>query len=215
MHRFVWPLHYAPSAKQHDPYADGAWAPPGRYTIELDADGKRQRQTLDVAADPRIDLPASAYAEQFALARRVEALQADIGAANEEAGALRDGMLARRQQAGGDTAAALDAFAERLAAVSGARPATNPHNAWNSPPRSVETLAFVHSSLGALFNAIESADAAPSADMRVGAEKLSALSTTTLRAWSDFKRDDLRALNAALASAHLAPLGSSNAGTPK
>jgi len=206
MHRFVWSLRYPPSTKRHDPYADGAWAPPGRYTLELDVDGKRLRRTLDVVADPRVDLPASAYVEQFALAQRVEALKAGIGVAGEEAAALREGMLERRTRASGDAAAALDAFAEKLAAVSGARPTTNPYNAWNSPPRSVETLAFVHSSLDALFNAIESADAAPSPDARTGADKLAALSATTLHAWTAFKRDDLPAMNAVLAAAHLGPL---------
>ena len=37
MHRFVWPLRYpAPAAlADGNPYADGVWAPPGRYTVEL------------------------------------------------------------------------------------------------------------------------------------------------------------------------------------
>src|SRR6185295_6519707 len=37
MHRFAWPLRYPAPREKDDwtPYADGAWAPPGRYTVEL------------------------------------------------------------------------------------------------------------------------------------------------------------------------------------
>ncbi len=206
MHRFVWPLRWASASAKGNAYADGVWATPGTYTLELVVDGRHFRQSLTAAADPRIDLPASAWAEQFALARRVETLQVRIGTANEAAGTLRAAMVERRRQASGDAATALDAFAEKLATVSGARPATNPYNAWNSPPHDVATLAFVHSSLEALFGAIESADAAPSPDARIGADKLAALAEKTLKAWAVFERDDLRALETALAKAHLPPL---------
>ncbi|HET6546055.1 MAG TPA: hypothetical protein VFG55_04830 [Rhodanobacteraceae bacterium] len=214
MHRFVWPLHYAvPSVpakrkaeKSTNVYADGVWAPPGRYMVELDVDGKRYRQALTVAPDPRVDLPASAYAEQFALARRIEALELRIGAAGKEAGALRDSVATRRKSATGATGAALDALAVRLAEVSGARPAPNPHNAWSFPPRDVGTLAFLERALGQLMQAVDGADAAPSPDARTGYAKLATLVDTTLAAWDRFKRNDLAALNATLKDAHEKPL---------
>ncbi len=206
MHRFVWPLHYpAPSAK-HDAYVDGVWAPPGTYTVELSVDGKHYRQTLAVAADPRVDQPAAAYAAQFALAQRIEALHARVAVASDEAGKLRDGVAERRNGATGDVAAALDAFAERLAEVSGARPAPNPYNAWSSPPHKVETLSFLGQRLEELIGAVDGADAAPSLDAQAGGAKLAALTDTTLRAWDDFKRSDLATLNGALKAAHAKPV---------
>src|SRR5205814_2235624 len=76
MHRFVWSLRYpapAPLA-DGDPYADGVWAPPGRYTVELSAGGQRRTQPLTIGPDPRVRASASDYSREFALARRVEGL---------------------------------------------------------------------------------------------------------------------------------------------
>jgi photosystem II stability/assembly factor-like uncharacterized protein len=206
MHRLVCPLRYPTPAAQGNAYSDGVWAPPGNYTVELTADGKRYRQPLIIAPDPRIDLPPSAYVGQFALAKRVEALQVRLDAANGEAGVLRKSVAERRKGADGDAAAALDQFGVRLAAVSGAQPAPNPFNAWSFPPQQVQTLAFLGSALGNLMAAVDGADAAPSPDAQTGYTKLAALTDATLHAWDDFKRSDLATLNAALHAAHAKPI---------
>ncbi|MEP7096218.1 MAG: hypothetical protein ABI748_01025 [Dokdonella sp.] len=206
MHRFIWPLHYPSPSAGGNAYADGVWAPPGNYKVELSVDGKRYRQNLTIAPDPRIDLPASAYADQFALARRIEALQARVSASSEEAGQLRAAVFERTKTASGSTRAALDTFAQRLVDVSGARPAPNHYNAWSFPPQQVQTLAFLDAALGELMGAIDGADAAPSADAQAGAAKLAALSDTTLRRWDEFKRGDIAKLNTALKAAHERPV---------
>ncbi|NCT68831.1 MAG: hypothetical protein GXC76_14495 [Rhodanobacteraceae bacterium] len=206
MHRFVWPLRWPAPTAHGDAWADGVWAPPGRYTVELEVDGRRYRQPLTVAPDPRVDLPAAAYAEQFALARAVEALHARVAAAAAEAGRLRDGVGERRTRADAATIAALDRFAERLADVSGARAAVNPYNAWSAPPARIETLAWLDQTLGELLVAVDGADALPSPDARAGHARLAALTDTTLQAWAAFQRDEVPALERVLAAAHLAPL---------
>lgn len=206
LHRFFWPLRWATQKAKPDAYEDGVWAAPGAYAIELVVDGQRYRQGLTIAPDPRIDLPASAYAEQFALARRVEALQVRLAVANDAAGALRKRVVERRADAAPEAASALDAFAEKLAGVSGARPAPNPYNAWSSPPKRVETLAFLGQSLEELMSAVDGADAAPSPDARAGYEKLAPLCERALAAWSVFERDEVPALDRALLAAHAAPL---------
>lgn len=205
LHRFFWPLRWAAQKAKPDAYEDGVWAVPGTYAIELIVDGQRYRQTLTIAPDPRIDLPASAYAEQFALARRVEALQVRLAVASDAAGTLRKRMVERRAGASAEAAAALDAFAEKLAAVSGAQPAPNPYNAWSSPPKRVETLAFLGQSLEELMGAVDGADAAPSPDARAGYERLAPLCERTLAAWSAFERDEVPALDRALRAAHAEP----------
>jgi hypothetical protein len=206
MHRLVCPLRYPTPAAQGNAYSDGVWAPPGNYTVELTVDGKRYRQPLIIAPDPRIDLPPSAYVGQFALAKRVEALQVRLDAANGEAGVLRKSVAERRKGADGGAAAALDQFGVRLAAVSGAQPAPNPFNASSFPPQQVQTLAFLGSALGNLMAAVDGADAAPSPDAQTGYTKLAALTDATLHAWDDFKRSDLATLNAALHAAHAKPI---------
>ncbi len=74
MHRFVWPLRYAAAAglAAGRRGGEGVWAPPGEYTVALTVGTQRLTQPLTVAPDPRVKLPAAAYAEQFALARQVE-----------------------------------------------------------------------------------------------------------------------------------------------
>ena len=60
MHRFVWPLRYPapPTLAKGNTFADGVWAPPGRYTVELSADGRRVTRPLAVEPDPRVTLQA-------------------------------------------------------------------------------------------------------------------------------------------------------------
>ena len=66
MHRFVWDLHAAPrpggggrggppiSAIYRDtPLAQGAWMPPGTYTVKLTVDGRTYTAPLVVKPDPR------------------------------------------------------------------------------------------------------------------------------------------------------------------
>ncbi len=59
-HRFVWPLRYAPPAAlaAGDPFADGVWAPPGRYTVG--ARGRRQQVRADARAGGRPARPPGA-----------------------------------------------------------------------------------------------------------------------------------------------------------
>src|SRR5438093_7096642 len=75
MHRFIWPVRYPapPALAEGNAYADGVWAAPGRYTVELSVDGQRLTQPLTIAPDPRVSLPPAVYARQLVLARRVEA----------------------------------------------------------------------------------------------------------------------------------------------
>ncbi|MHB8528427.1 MAG: WD40/YVTN/BNR-like repeat-containing protein [Caulobacteraceae bacterium] len=76
LHRFVWDERYAPMSGK----GAGVWAPPGRYTVVLDTAGKTFSQPLDLAPDPRVKASRADYAAEFALARRIGALQARLTA---------------------------------------------------------------------------------------------------------------------------------------
>ncbi|MCE5232800.1 MAG: hypothetical protein ABFC67_03095 [Mizugakiibacter sp.] len=209
MHRFVWPLRYAaPSALAHgNAWADGVWAPPGRYTAELSVDGKRYRQPLTVLADPRVKLPADAYARQFAFARRVEAAQARLAAAAHEAETTHQAALGARKDADGELAAAVDAFDAKLRAISGLVDAPNPHNAWALPPTTTASFRFLDDALGKLMAAADGgADAAPSPDAQAGYAALSAKLDATLADWQRLKAGDLAALNDKLHAAGRKPI---------
>lgn len=205
MHRFTWSLHYPPAGDASNPYADGLWAPPGVYRVELIVDGKSYHQNLTVVADPRIDLPASAYADSFALARKVEALQTKVAAATAEAGAFRNAMTERLKKPG-NTQSLFNDFTARINQVTGTTPSSNPFNAWSRPTNSTRSLAFIAGSLGQLLAAIDDADAAPSADARAGYAKLAEMTELSLQDWKQFKDEDVGRLNKALHDAGDAPI---------
>ncbi|MGB4859542.1 MAG: hypothetical protein WBP11_09465 [Dokdonella sp.] len=205
MHRFVWSLHYPPAGEVSNPYADGIWAPPGVYRIELVVDGKSYHQDLTVVADPRIDLSASAYTDAFALARKVETLQTKVAAAIADAGKLREPMMERLSKDGA-TQPLFEDFAKRFNQVTGTTPSPNPFNAWSKPPTSTRSLAFIEGSLGQLLAAINDADAAPSPDARDGYTKLVEMTELSLQDWKRFKDEDLARLDKALRDAGAAPL---------
>ncbi|HVA34562.1 MAG TPA: hypothetical protein VNG31_10470 [Candidatus Baltobacteraceae bacterium] len=83
MHRFVWNLREpAPRSNQEDlsmgavPHdtprtPQGVLVLPGRYVVQLDADGTRREQPLTIVMDPRVTLSAQALRAQYALAHRL------------------------------------------------------------------------------------------------------------------------------------------------
>ncbi len=176
MHRIVWPIRYpAPAAiGDGNPWADGVWAPPGRYTVELVVGGRTSRQPLVVAPDPRIALPAEAYARQFALARKVEEQRARVSAAIAEAEARHRELAAKGQ-------AELD---HQVLALTGPQFGEAPVGA---PPGGVTTLRALEQKLGAFLEAVDGADAAPTPDAEAGFAKLQPAIDATLAAWGTLK----------------------------
>lgn len=173
MHRFVWTMRYPapPALAGGRGSSEGLWAPPGTYTVALTANGERQTAKLTLVPDPRVNLPASAYAEQFALAREVEQARAAVAVAFEEANPLIK-QLANRPD-----------LQERAKTLSGASSmATFP-----PPPAEPTTLRFIGEELGKLQNAIDSADAAPTQDARAGWAKLKTAADAALESWRQFK----------------------------
>jgi photosystem II stability/assembly factor-like uncharacterized protein len=172
MHRFVWPLRYPARAAGSGAYANGVWARPGDYKVVLNVDGQRFTQPLTIVPDPRVKLPASAYAEQFALARQVEELQVAVAAALEEASTLVPKLRAQKNEA----------LTERAVALSD----VNLTEAWWLLPASTTSLRFVDNALEKLAGVVDGADAAPTADARESWTKLQPLAANALRAWKEF-----------------------------
>jgi photosystem II stability/assembly factor-like uncharacterized protein len=196
MHRFVWPLRYAAPASLGrngpDEGGDGVWAPPGRYTAVLEADGARLTQPLTVLPDPRVLLAPEGYAQQFALARRIEAARVQVAAATREAGAVAAALAERRKGAKPDTAQAIDVLAKRIADLLGG----SPELWWVPPP--VGSLRASAAELDKLENAVDGTDDAPSPDAVAGFEKLQPAMAQALAAWEAVKAKDLVILNGRL-----------------
>jgi hypothetical protein len=166
MHRFVWPLRYPapPALADGNPYADGVWAPPGSYTVEIATGGERLRQPLTIAPDPRIGMGADAYARQFTLARRIEDAAARVAAAISVADA------AQKRSAPG--AAALQAL---LGPEFGAAPA-------GPPPAGITPLRVLASQVTRFLEAVDGADAPPSPDVEAAFAKLEPALAATIAA---------------------------------
>jgi hypothetical protein len=180
MHRFAWPLRYAAKRASADVTVslDGLWAPPGSYTVELSVAGQVSSQPLTVLPDPRIALPADAYARQLALARRVEALHERVVEARMAAEALHKALKEK-----GASEADLEVrvltgpdFGEAFVAA---------------PPGGVRTLRSLENALERLLTAVDGADAAPSPDAEAGLGGLERASETSLAAWNAL-RDRIR-----------------------
>jgi hypothetical protein len=201
LHRFVWPLRYAtpPALSKGNVFADGIWAPPGRYTIELRVDGQAFTQPLEIAPDPRVSLPASTYTEQFQFAREIEAARIRVAEALADTTRLQSALTAKLAGADATTAKLLGDFQERLSAVTGVVTVSNPSNGWWLPPKTLTSLRYLTTTLDALQHAVDDVDAAPSPDARTGFAKIAALIDPTLAAWEKVKTEDLSALNAGLA----------------
>jgi photosystem II stability/assembly factor-like uncharacterized protein len=173
MHRFVWPLRYAPppAIAKGDAYAGGVWAPPGRYRVTLEVDGLRRSQELTLAPDPRVHLPEAAYREQFQLAREVEEMRAAAAAGAEAANALTNRLAEARNAARGDAAAPIERLEARAWVLRGREPSADPRSPTWHTPRTAASWLFLSQTLDDLTRAIDGADAAPTPDAQSGVAK--------------------------------------------
>ena len=177
MHRFIWPVRYPapPALGEGNVFADGVWAPPGRYTIELSVDGQRLTQPLTVAPDPRVSLPPEVYARQLALARRVEAQRERVAAAIAMGEKLRASLAAK---------GAFESDA-RVRALLGPDFGEIPPAA---PPAGLSTLRALANTLGGLATAVDGADAEPTPDAVAALPKVEPAVDATLTAWEQLVR---------------------------
>jgi len=170
-HRFIWPIRLR-ATNARNAYENGVWAPPGNYKVVLTVDGKPYSQPLAILPDPRIKLPDSAYADQFALAREMETLRAAVSTALSEA---------EKYIADPATSEENKAKAREIADV-------NPEEMWWLGPRNTTSLRYLDNQLQRLVQAVDGADAAPTQDAREGFAKVKPLAESALAAWRAMKR---------------------------
>lgn len=206
-HRFVWPIRYRelPGLSNGNAFADGVWAPPGRYTVELTAGGRTLTRPLVVEPDPRLTLTPEVYRRQAALAQRVERARESVTVASKEAERLHTALTARPGKLPADLAGAAEALDRRVLEIADRErdPSTR---TVGTPPRSVTGLRYLDGALETLFTAVDGADADPSPDVVKGVELAETALGSALAAWEALKSKDLSALNARLAAAGQPPL---------
>ncbi len=159
-HRFAWDFHRESS--------DGALAPPGTYSVALSVNGTTLTRTATVLRDPRIRATDADLRAQYELALRIEALRGDVAASRTKARELSSGKLSA------ENAATL------RREIVGENPPDNPDDSVGSYSHDFTSFLYLENALDYLESAVESADAAPTPDMRTAYGKLAAIYRQTL-----------------------------------
>ena len=196
MHRFVWDLRYesprgltqsypisaTPYNTPREPA--GPWAPPGRYRVRLTVDGATSTAPLDVRMDPRVKTPAAVLTEQFATAMRLAALL-QVGAATlDSVRAARKQLATSRERSGqGAAADSLATYDQKLGAIEGGGGGGGRGGGAGSQP----TLASVNAEIGQLYEALEQADAAPSASLAAAIRDVEAKHRAVMSRWKSLR----------------------------
>jgi hypothetical protein len=196
MHRFVWNLRYpslTPAAKR-GVSQDGVWAPPGRYTVQLEVGGHRYEQPLQIEPDPRVRVSSAALQREFALARQVDAAAAKAVAARDQARKLLKALEPRLARSDGPQVQIASIVAKAVT-LSGLPPPSRAPNAPQFQPLRTDSLQMLSTNLEKLEDAVDGADADPGPDAQAGYAALSRTLTATLAEWHHFLDQDLPALD--------------------
>ena len=145
-------LSHGPPGSPTRTVLDGVWAPPGRYTVEVDVGGQQLRQPLDIVPDPRIRVTQADFEAQFRLARQIEQSRARVRNLLKEASALEDKLKGN---------AAAQGLVAQIDALTGLPVPT----LGSAAP---ETLQGISDRLDELNTAVEGSDGAPSPDALKG-----------------------------------------------
>jgi photosystem II stability/assembly factor-like uncharacterized protein len=198
MHRFVWDIHYAGPKDPERPFSTtGVWAPPGNYTVALSAGGETLRQPLVVKPDPRVKLAPAAYEREFSLAMKVQDASTQIAVALEEATKLLKALDDRKAQET-KLRPQIEQIEADISRLSDVPLPANVRPGRQTPPPHTDSLTSLAADFAKLRNAVDGADADPSADSLASYAALSKTLAGTLHAWQQLKQKELSSLNAAL-----------------
>jgi hypothetical protein len=211
LHRFVWDLHYENppvsgfslpiSATPHNTVREprGPWVAPGAYTVRLTVDGQVFTQTFDVRMDPRVKTPPAAIALQTTNSLALFDAMNESESRAASGRATLDSISARKAGAPPELAAALDAFAAKVAALAGATGGGRGGGGSESFGAMTGTL------LPILENLQESENPPTSHALRAADERLKAMAALRLQ-WMTLTTTELTALNARLTAAGQRPI---------
>ena len=208
MHRFLWDLRYSSPkgvrASLRRP--SGALVLPGKYTVQLSAQGKNSTQMLTIKMDPRVKTTEEELTRQFELASRLSAREGEVSLALQQVAELRKQIDARQKEASpkADAVKALQELHQKLETM------VPPEGEGGFglfglalPGKEPETLPKVASALNGLLAIVESADAAPTEDAETASAKWDKAAEETLARWADFQNKELANTNTLLEKANL------------
>ncbi|MFN0186842.1 MAG: hypothetical protein ACKVQR_23770, partial [Aquabacterium sp.] len=225
LNRFVWNLKSRGPAKLDlslltracKPFAEessdisGPLVPPGRYSVVLEAGGKRQDAVLVLQKDPRVKTPQKAFDQQAALLKR---LYANLGQLNSAVNRLRQVKRQLRDVAArlpGDASRPLreqaTGLVTRLEAVEAVL--VDIHRV--SPRDILRNPAGLNDTLVDMISVVAIADEAPTTQARQVSDEVMARVDAEVAKFDALVAGDVAVVNAALAAAGVGVLGSAAA----
>jgi photosystem II stability/assembly factor-like uncharacterized protein len=210
-HRFIWDLHSALPQGVHrsELLSAGPWVPPGIYTVKLTVNGKSALLPLPIEPDPRTNAAREALQRQFALATRLNERLGEVAIALQQANDLRNQIADRKKDAAGndELLAALEHLHQKTEVASEAG-SDDEFTLFGLalPKKDHEPLPAAAAALTGLLLVLESADAAPAADVTTAAESWYAAGQEALTRWQKILAEDRVRANALLQKANLKPL---------
>ena len=209
MHRWIWDLHYTPpeslrheypiSAIPHDTprLPRGARALPGLYTVRLTVNGKSYTAPLRVKMDPRVRTTPEALQQQFEMEMELTSLMTrsteGVWQVRSAAGQIEK-IIPQATGTVAETLKALDKKIQTLLTASEEFPA---------PGATQISIKRVNDQVSALYNGIDSADAAPTLAQAAAISQIRHDFSGAMARWSALKTADIAALNALLGGANL------------
>jgi photosystem II stability/assembly factor-like uncharacterized protein len=184
LHRWVWDLHYkTPDSLRHEypisavPYRTprhpaGPRALPGGYSVKLTVDGRSYTAPLRVRMDPRVKTTAADLHQMFDLQARLSALMTRSTRAVRQARSAAEQLPQQESALGAKVKGELS-------------------------PQSESSLLSIAGQIAALYGAVDSADAAPTAAEMKAAAKLSSDFESAWKRWSAIV-ESIRAVNPAI-----------------
>ncbi|MFZ3342563.1 MAG: glycoside hydrolase [Terriglobales bacterium] len=230
MHRFVWDLTYPVpdllsrdfpiSAIPHDTplYPEGAKVLPGKYTMELTADGRTYTQPLEIRMDPRVKTSPEDLRRQFDLDRKIAGALHRDHEALQQARSLRSQLKAvSAKNPPSSLAESIKDLDAKAAAIEGTEGGYGTRFLTTPEGRS---LARLNGGLGTMLAQLDTADAAPTTQEIAMFEEVNKALDEQLAAWGQLKTKDLPKLNEELKKAgqpgiDLQKLASAEAGSPQ
>ena len=226
MHRFAWDVHYQPLAGLGPgegalgavptqlpiqaipfntvPAPTTPWVNPGTYVVKLTVDGKSYTQPIVVKQDPRVKTPALAMQQVYSLTSAMYYGAAERGSPRPSWApsgsrsrkcrhrgqwrrrSRRSARRRRRSRARLPPRRRTRRARRRTAAAVAAPPAAT----------ATDTLWAVSTSLGAVMNAMQAADVAPTANTLAAVAAAQQNAARVMARWNALRTVDLPALNA-------------------
>ena len=210
LHRWIWDLRYPPpvaasheypiAAVPHNTprYPLGPLAVPGQYTVRLTANGSSVSAPLTLKMDPRVKISQAGLQKKFDLDTKLASSVTECSQAANHAISVREQLQDLASTAPASLKEPIKTLGESISELlDGSK---------ESSAESAPGLNAVNADVIALYKEVEKADSEPTNAQAEAFRSLDGKLLESLKAWEEFKSNQLRKLNLQLRSAGVAEI---------